>query len=89
MATYIVDYDLGKPGRDYDGLSKYLEAFPTHWHFLDSTWIVVTDSTAEGLRAGAASYLDNTYPLFVAKVSAPGAWQCFSDAGDRWLQSHL
>jgi hypothetical protein len=29
MATYFVGYDLGMPGRDYEGLINYLKTFGT------------------------------------------------------------
>lgn len=89
MTTFMVGYDLGKPGRDYDGLIEYLNSFGTHWHHLDSTWLIVTDKTAAQVRDGASAFLDSSDKLFVAQVSAPGAWRGFTDSGTAWLKQHL
>lgn len=89
MTTYMVSYDLGKPGRDYDGLTKYLEGFGTYWHNLESTWLIVTDKTAGEVRDGASSFLDSSDKLLVAQVRTPGAWRGFGKSGSDWLMKYL
>lgn len=89
MTTFMVGYDLGKPGRDYEGLSDYLKSFGTYWHNLDSTWLIVTSETAISIRDAALAYLDSSDKLLVAKVSAPGAWHGFGESGAAWLKKHL
>ncbi|WP_127475035.1 SinR family protein [Microbacterium sulfonylureivorans] len=89
MTTYMVGYDLGKPGRDYDGLHEYLKSFRTYWHNLDSTWLVVTSESAEQLRNGAGRFLDNSDKLLVCQVTTPGAWRGFGESGSEWLMKYL
>jgi hypothetical protein len=89
MTTYLVGYDLGNPGRDYDGLSKYLKSFGAWWHNLDSTWLIVTDASAVEVRDGAGEYLDSSDKLLVARVTAPGAWRGIGESGSEWLQKYL
>ncbi len=89
MTTYLVGYDLGKPGRDYEGLAEYLKAFGTYWHNLDSTWLIVSSESAESIRNGAGAFLDSSDKLLVAKVSAPGAWRGFRESGSQWLMDNL
>ena len=89
VTTFMVGYDLGKPGRDYDGLIKYLKGFNTWWHHLDSTWLIVTDHSAKLVRDGAAAFLDSSDRLLVAQVSSPGAWRGITDSGGEWLHNHL
>lgn len=85
----MVGYDLGKPGRDYDGLIKYLKSFSWWWHHLDSTWLIVTDQTAAQVRDGAGAFLDSSDRLLVAKVSSPGAWRGIPESGSDWLHKNL
>lgn len=89
MTTYLVGYDLGKPGRDYEGLSEYLKSFGTYWHNLDSTWLIVTTATAVEIRDAAGAYLDSSDKLLVAQVTAPGAWRGFGESGSDWLMKYL
>ena len=46
MATYMIGYDLNRPGQDYPALIDAIKRLGTWWHHLDSTWIVVTDQKA-------------------------------------------
>lgn len=89
MTTYMVGYDLGKPGRDYEGLSDYLKSLGGYWHNLDSTWLITTSKTAAEVRDGAKPYLDSSDKLLVARVSAPGAWKGFADSSSEWLKDNL
>jgi len=89
VTTYMVGYDLGKPGRDYDGLAEYLKSFGSYWHNLDSTWIIVSGDTAASIRDGASDFLDSSDKLLVAQISAPGAWRGFKDSSSQWLMDNL
>jgi hypothetical protein len=46
VAVYAVDYDLRKPGRNYDDLYKELMKFVAYCHVLQSFWFVVSDRSA-------------------------------------------
>ncbi|KNY21703.1 hypothetical protein AKJ13_15835 [Methylobacterium sp. ARG-1] len=94
MATYIIGYDLNREGANYSARNKALtdrikELFPTYWHHLDSTWLVVSSYTAVQIRDDLGRFLDNNDELFVGTVGAPAAWKGFSQRGSSWLKSHL
>ncbi|MDO5084616.1 MAG: hypothetical protein Q4D89_14620 [Arachnia propionica] len=42
MSALLISYDLNKPGQKYDDLYEKIKALGTWWHYLDSTWIVVS-----------------------------------------------
>src|SRR4051794_26702337 len=44
-----INYDLRKPGRNYDALYQYLRSFNGYWPILESMWIVRTRKTPEQL----------------------------------------
>lgn len=42
MSALLISYDLNKPGQDYSDLHEKIKALGAWWHYLDSTWIVVS-----------------------------------------------
>lgn len=58
MPTYI-SYDRLAPNKDYDKLPKYLKSRSSHWwHYLGSTWVIVTDLTAVELHNRIKQHTD-------------------------------
>lgn len=91
MSKILIGYDLNKTGKDYtsliDGIKK---AFPTYWHCLDSTWIVVTDSTPPQVRDYLRQFLDANDELFVVDITGkPAAWVGFDKQCSDWLTNNL
>ena len=89
MATYIISYDLNKPGQNYNDLYDAIKSFGTWWHHLDSTWLIVTTQTATQIRDKLTRHLDNNDCLLVVKSGGVGAWTGFSDKGSQWLKDNL
>jgi hypothetical protein len=90
MKTYMIGYDLNKPGKDYDGLIEAIKAmFDTWWHHLDSTWLVRTDLSAVDIRDALKAYLDSSDELLVSRISPDAAWTGFSSRGSSWLKDNL
>jgi hypothetical protein len=45
--AFAVNYDLkAKESPDYAGLFEALKASPNWWHYLESTWLIITEETA-------------------------------------------
>jgi hypothetical protein len=57
MTIYSINYDLKKPGRDYEGLYTAIKGCGDWWHYLESTWLVDTalNLTASGIGSKAMS----------------------------------
>jgi hypothetical protein len=73
MTVYVVNYDLRKPGRNYQPLWDRLGA----WHAvrgLESMWFITTTSTADQLREDLQNYVDANDGLFVAALVGRCAW---------------
>jgi hypothetical protein len=64
-----VDYDLGRPGQDYEGLIEELKATGSWARPCQSTWLVSTAETAAQLRDRLAQHLDDTDKLMVMEVT--------------------
>ena len=44
-----INYDLNQPGQNYDELHEAIKSCcGVWWHYLDSTWLVDTNLTAQG-----------------------------------------
>ena len=94
MTTFAICYDLNREGSNYGAASKALigaivEHFPTYWHYLDSTWLVVTDLSAAQIRNLLSPFIDSNDELLVMCCGPEGAWKGFNENGSTWLKSNL
>lgn len=93
MTTFLIGYDLNKnaPPGQYDDLMAAIKDLSggTWWHHLESTWIVVSELSAENIRDHLRGYLDSNDELLVVKLSGSGAWTGFSESGSSWLLQNL
>src|SRR5690606_4822099 len=46
---YAINYDLKRPGQNYDELHKAIKNLGDWWHYLGSTWLVDTNLNAKGV----------------------------------------
>ncbi len=88
MEVYVVSYDLRKPGRDYTGLSEELQRSPSWWHYLDSTWLIVTSESAGKLYNRLAPHLDEGDSILVVQAGSDRQGWLPKDAWD-WIQQNL
>lgn len=87
MSSYLVTYDLGGPGRDYEGLYEYLRSTGTYSRILESVWIVVSNTTSSSaIRIGAEKHLDQNDKIFVAKLTGESSWRGLPDETAKWIK---
>lgn len=89
MNSYLITYDLNKPGQNYNDLYEAIKKIGLWWHCLDSTWIVKSDKTAVQIRDSITPHIDSNDSLLVAHLSGEGAWIGFSDQCSSWLKNNL
>jgi hypothetical protein len=89
MNTYIIAYDLNRPGQDYSTLIDAIKRLGSWWHYLDSAWILTSNRTATQIRDYLIPYLDTNDELIVARLAGEAAWFGFPTAGSDWLLSAL
>jgi hypothetical protein len=89
MPTYIVSYDLRVPHQDYDKLIQYLKSRSHWWHYLGSTWVIVTDLTAVELRNGIKQHTDADDKVLIVKSAGGGAWSGFPVKASEWLKKNV
>jgi hypothetical protein len=84
MAKYQVDYDLRKPGRNYEPLYKRL----ADWRavrVLKSTWVMETTSNATTIRDDLAKYIDSNDGILVTGLTGEAAWKNLEGASDQFF----
>lgn len=89
MKTYIVGYDLNKPGQHYTDLIKTLEGFGTYWHHLDSTWIIKSDLTTIQIRDKLQPLIDSNDELLVVRLQGDWATLGINESGNKWLHNNM
>ena len=88
MVVYVVSYDLRKPGRDYKGLSEALQSSPGWWHYLESTWLIVTSESAGELYNRLVPHLDKGDSILVIQAGSDRQGWLPKDAWN-WIQQNL
>ena len=88
MIVYVVSYDLRKPGKDYKGLSEELQRSPGWWHYLESTWLIVTSDNASQLYNRLAHHLDTGDSILVIEAGSDRQGWLPKDAWT-WIQQNL
>lgn len=84
MATYIIDYDLNTPGKNYDALISQIKTYP--WaKICKSSWAVKSSQTAAQIRDSLTPHIDSDDKLFVAKIDGWAAWGLPKEVTD-WLK---
>lgn len=90
MKSYLIGYDLNKPGQNYDNLFAAIKKVGgTWWHCLDSTWIVKSNSTTVAIRDALRPHIDDSDELLVIELTGVAAWVGFNEECSGWLKENL
>lgn len=88
MKIYAICYDLNSPGRDYGQLHAAIKSLgDAWWHYLDSTWLVRTDMSADQIRSRLRDLMDVNDNLLVVGVTDEFAGWLPEKAGV-WLRKY-
>jgi hypothetical protein len=89
MKTYMIGYDLNRPGQNYANLFEAIKKIGDWWHCLDSTWIVKSSSSAVQIRDYLQSHIDKSDELIIVELSGVAAWTGFDETCSAWLKNNL
>ena len=67
MTSKIIEYDLKKPGRNYDAVYEIIKSYPVWAHITKSTWFVKTSDTCAISGLNGNNFL--TTPNCLGKMS--------------------
>jgi len=88
MPAYQVNYDLRKPGRDYEPLWERLKTWNAV-RALESCWIVPRASSAIALRDDLSQYMDSNDGLLVTGMTGESAWRWISASAEAVLRQGI
>ncbi|MBY6276799.1 SinR family protein [Symbiobacterium thermophilum] len=90
MAVYLITYDLKKAGQNYDALYKEIKSFGDWWHYLESTWLVDTNLSAQTMSDRIRKVTDSNDLHLVIKLNRGTDYQGWlpKEAWD-WINQRL
>lgn len=72
---YAINYDLKRPGQNYDALHEAIKSCGNWWHFLGSTWLVDTALSAQGIWNKLEPHVDaNDFFLVIGVTRDYQGW---------------
>jgi hypothetical protein len=81
-----INYDLKKPGQNYEELYKAIKSCGVWWHHLGSTWLVDTSLTADGVWKRLSPHVDtNDFFLVIGVTQDYSGW--LPQSAWDWLNS--
>ena len=83
---YAINYDLKKPGQDYNDLYEAIKSCGVWWHYLGSTWLVDTSMTAQGIWQKLEPCIDRNDRVLVIGVTRDYQGWLSQDAWD-WINA--
>ena len=86
MALCAINYDLTKPGQNYENLIEAIKAYPNWAHVLKSSWLVVSNSTATQIANDLLKHIDANDKLLVTRITNDVAWYGLDDEVSAWLK---
>lgn len=75
MTSKIIEYDLKKPGKNYDAVYEIIKSYPVWAHITKSTWFVKTSDTCVQIRDKITKEIDSNDTVFVATLKGEAAWK--------------
>lgn len=88
MTAYVISYDLKAPGRDYSNLYEAIKHGTKWWHYLESTWIVITNESPQQVWDRLARHVDKNDRLLIIEARDNVQGWLPKDAWD-WIHSNV
>ena len=85
---YAINYDLKRPGQNYEALYEAIKGCGAYWHYLGSTWLVDTSLTATGVWERLAPHVDKNDLFLVIGVTRDYSGWLPQEAWD-WIKSRI
>lgn len=89
MTTYVINYDLITPGKNYEELYKAIKSYGIWAHPLESCWLICTSSTSEEVYKKLSVYLDSNDKILIIKSGIVGMWKGLPQVITDWLKKNL
>ena len=90
MKTYLITYDLLKPGQNYEGLHEAIKSLANGWwHCVESDWLINSNLSASNILNRLLPHIDATDKMAV--ILQGDDWATFNipQNGNQWMQQNL
>lgn len=87
--TIQINYDLRKPGRDYQPVYNYIKSFSDWARPLASLWLVRTNKSASTVRDELKKLVDTNDEVAIFNVTGVAWATNFSDASTEWMHQNM
>lgn len=89
MNSYIISYDLARPGQDYTNLITAIMASHSWCKIHQSVWAIQTSESASGIYRRLSIAMDSNDKLFVCNLGSDAVWNGLPIAVTQWLKAKL
>jgi hypothetical protein len=89
MSAMLITYDLHSPGQNYEAVHEKIKELGEWWHFLESTWIVVTTKTASAVWDHLAGACDKNDSFLIVNITSDSYSGWLPQAAWDWLRKHV
>lgn len=90
MYTYLISYDLRRPGKDYTQLHTHLKSYSDWAKPLESVWLIKSSFSCEQLRNTVQTHMDGNDMILVVDVTKQSAaWDNLATDISAWIKSKL
>jgi len=88
MRALLITYELKAKGWDYAPFVKALKTAPNWWHYLSSTWLVITDKTPKEFHSVLGEHLSTEDSLLIVEITGSYWGFLVKDAWD-WIDKYV
>lgn len=85
--VFLITYDLNQPGQKYNELYESIKKCGAWAHYLDSTWLVDTSLTADGIYNQLKPTLDENDMILVIGLTRDYSGWLPKEAWE-WIREH-
>jgi len=85
--VYIVTYAFKGPATKYQGLYDAIKSFGTWWHYIDNTWLVLTEGNASQIWESLKPHVDDDVNLLVVEMGKDSQGWLPKKAWE-WIRKH-
>jgi hypothetical protein len=82
---YSINYDLKRPGQNYNALYEAIKGCGSWWHYLGSTWLIDSTLNATGIWSRLSPHVDKNDNILVIGVTRDYSGWLPQDAWD-WIK---
>ncbi len=86
---YLITYDLNRPGQEYEELYEELRNSSTWWHYLDSTWLIVTQESINELNDRIKNTIDENDRFLIFDITGMDYQGWLSEEAWQWIRKHI